>query len=56
VFGIGQCPISVSVIFLENYLHSLKLEGDTTPPVNAKGKNMCTSNSDFLNQNDQTII
>jgi len=56
VFGNGQCPISVSVIFLENYLRPLKLCGDTAPPVNAKGKTPCTSNPDFLCQNDQRTI
>ena len=44
------------LFFLRNYLRSLKLEGDTAHPVNAKGKNLCTSNSDFLKQNDQTTI
>jgi len=56
VFGTGECLISVSVFFLENYLHSLKLGGDTTHPVNAKGKDLYTSNLDFLKQNDQTTI
>jgi hypothetical protein len=54
VFGNGQCPISASVIFLENYLRSLKIYGDIAPPVNAKGKNPCSSNPDFLCQNDQS--
>jgi hypothetical protein len=56
VFWNDQYPISVSVIFLENYLRSLKLEGDTTPLVNTKRTNMCTSNPYFLSQNGQRII
>jgi hypothetical protein len=56
VFWNDQYPIYVSVIFLEKYLHSLKLEGDTAPLVNTKRKIMCASNPYFLSQNGQRTI
>ena len=54
--GLANAPSLFLYFFLENYLRSLKLEGDTAHPVNAKGKNLCTSTSDFLKHNDQTTI
>jgi hypothetical protein len=50
IFGNGQCPYSVSVDFLENYLFSLNFEGPTSPPADVKGKRPCSPVIDTMYQ------
>jgi hypothetical protein len=54
VFGKGECPISASVIFLENYLASLNLDV-VSPSTLVRGKDPCHSEPASIHLDGQSM-